>query len=230
MVDPNDIQVFDPVIYSREENEFLLEQLGTAPVVALTKKPENVNIAAVKPILQRVYDLEQLKTHEDLDWIGIEPLKNAIRIFIREDSKWESDHKRNKKAPRFPSLYSFDARGKAHRAGPGSDSGRVRTYFGKSGERIPFAVELIPDEAGEWVAPSFQEGPVEKHLKLDTESHRIECRVPMQDGTVCGHVETYKADSRSSYNAARARMSKHLRKATENVDDHRELHTNEFGN
>ena len=229
MIDPNDIHVFDPVKFSPEEGQFLLGALGTPPVVALKNLPTGVNASAVKPILQRVYDLEQLKKHEGLDWIGIEALKLAIQIYQREDAKWAVDHTRNKKAPRFPSLFSWDSRGKPHKGGPGSDSGQVRTYFGKGGERIPFAVELVPDELGTWAPPGTTEAPIEKFLRLDSESHRIECRVPIADGTVCGHAETYKPDSRSSYNAARARMSKHLRKATENIDDHRELHTNEFG-
>jgi hypothetical protein len=230
MLDPNDIHYFDPVLFSHEEGEFLLENLGKPPVVALKGLPTEVNIAAVKPLLQRVYDLDQLKQHEGQDWIGIESIKAAIRIYQREDKKWAADHTRNKKAPRFPSLYSFDARGRAHRGGPGSDSGRVRTYFGKAGERIPFAIELIPSNEGEWIAPTMTEAPIEKHLRLDNESHRLECRVPLPDGKICGHAETFKPDSRSSYNAARGRMSRHLRRATENVDDHRELHTNEFGN
>src|SRR5688572_24590220 len=99
MIDPNDIHVFDPVKYSPEECNFLLSTLGKPPVVALRDLPEGVNPAAVKPILQRVYDLEQLKEHEDLDWVGVEALKVAIQIYQREDAKWASDHARNKRAP-----------------------------------------------------------------------------------------------------------------------------------
>jgi hypothetical protein len=225
-----DLQTFDPVLYSIKENEFLLENLGKPTVVALRLivDPKQVNPNAIRPLLERVAELEQLKVHEGLNWVGIDAMKKSIQSYLRENQKWASDHKRNKKAPRYPSLYSFDSKGRGRRGGPGSDSDRVRTYFGPAGERIPFEIQLIPENVMEWAAPGFTEQSTEKYLKVDTEAHRIECLVPVGEG-ICGHTESYKADSRSSYNAARARMSKHLRKATENTDDHRELHTNEFG-
>lgn len=227
---PEEINTFDPVLFSIKENEFLLENLGKPTVVALRAivDPRQVNPAAVKPILERVHELSQLDEHEGQKWVGIEAMKKSIQAYLRENLRWASDHRRNKKAPRYPSLYSFDSKGRARRGGPGSDSDRVRTYFGPAGERIPFEVQLIPENIMEWIAPGFTEASTEKYLKVDAEANRIECLVPVRDG-VCGHTESYRADSRSSYNAARARMSKHLRKATENVDDHRELHTNEFG-
>lgn len=222
------IATFDPVLFSKEENRFLHGVLGQPPVVVMKAIPEGVNPAAIYPIIQRVYELEQLKNYDGTNWCGVEPLKRTIEAYLREDDKWARDAARNKRAPRFPSLYSYDSKGRPHRGGPGSDSGRVRTYFGPAGERIPFEVVLQPEETVEWSAPGFTEVPVEKDLKVDSETNRIECRVPVGSG-VCGHTESYKAESRSSYNAARARMSKHLRKATENVERHREVHTNEFG-
>lgn len=222
------ITTFDPVLFSNAENEFLLKHLGEPPIVALRDVPKNVNPAAVRPILARVQELNQLKEHEGESWCGIEPLKRTIEAYLKNNAKWAHDKKRSRQAPRFPSMYSFDAKGKKHLGGPGSDSGRVRTYFGPAGERIPFEVSLIPENFMEWHAPGFTEEPVSEGLKVDPETNRIECRVKVGEG-YCGHTESYKADSRSSYNAARARMSKHLRKATAETDAHRELHTNEFG-
>ena len=222
------INTFDPVLYSDEENDFLLSTIGLPPVVALKSVPAVVNPAAVAPILNRVYELEELKKHEGLDWAGIEALKGAIKVYQRETAKWVRDKQRSRRAPRFPSLYSYDSKGRPHRGGPGSDSGRVRTYFGPAGERIPFEVQLQPDNLIDWTAPGFTEKPTEVGLRVDATTNRIECLVPVPTG-VCGHTESYKAESRASYNAARARMSKHLRKASESVEAHRELHTNEFG-
>lgn len=125
-------------------------------------------------------------------------------------------------------MFSYDGKGRPHLSGPGSDAGRVRTYFGPAGERIPFAVSLTADYQAPWVAPGFTEDSVSVGLKNDPEKNRIECLVKVGDST-CGHCESYKPESRSSYNAARARMSKHLRKAVEEKDAHMELHTNEFG-
>jgi hypothetical protein len=86
----------------------------------------------------------------------------------------------------------------------------------------------VPDNFINWVAPTMAEENTDPLLYVDPDAHRIECKVPV-DGGICGHTEAYKPGSRSSYNAARARISKHLRKATANADAHRELHTNEFG-
>lgn len=220
----------DPVMLSTADNEFLLSHLGEPTIVALRNASKDVLPAAVKPILDRVNELQELEKHEGLKWVGIEAVKEGIKVWFRENKKWKFDHARNPKAPRWPSLYSYDTKGRPHWSGPGSDSGRVRTYFGPAGERIKFAIDLISNDTPEWTAPGFTEAPAEKGLHIDATSHRIECRVKQSDGTFCGHSETYKPDSRSSYNAARARMSKHLRKASNNTEDHRELHTNEFGN
>lgn len=242
---------FNPVRLSNEENEFLLEHLGQPTLVALrtikgvtnpkpvhTKEknptiyPEGVVPSAVKPILDGINELMDLEKHEGIKWVGIEKVKDAIKVWLRENAKWAADFKRTRgRAPRYPSLYSFDARGKAYLSGPGSDSGEVRTYFGPSGERIPFEIDLMSDYVAEWAPPAVHEDITDVHLKVDAEASRIECRVPKRDeaGVVCGHVETYKAGSRASYNAARARMSKHLRKETDNAEVHREVHTLEFG-
>lgn len=239
------LTTFNPVVYSNPECEFLLKFLGQPWVVAsrdiepkynhrANAKDANpytydVVPASVRPVIEGVYELCELTKHEGYQWVGVEKIKEAIRTWQRENAKWARDYKLKRGAPRWPSLYSFDGRGRPHIGGPGSDSGMVKTYFGPSGERIPFEIDLQPDGRGEWAAPSFSEQIPEKHLKVDPETNRIECRVPIPTGGVCGHTESYKPDSRSSYNAARARMSKHLRKATTEVEAHRELHTNEFG-
>jgi hypothetical protein len=227
----DEIQTFDPVLFSEAENRFLLDNLGLAPVIArknaLVAHP--VNPKAVNPIIERVYELLELERVEGVKWVGVEALKDRIKTFLRENAKWASDAKRNKKAPRWPSTYSFDAKGRGHRGGPGSDADRVRTYFGPAGERLPFEINLFPDTEGEWMAPGFDDKPANEGLYVDPNASRIECRVKVGDG-ICGHTESYKEGSRASFNAARARMSKHLRKATTEQEAHKELHTNEFGN
>lgn len=242
------MKTFNPVKLSTAENKFLLDHLGEAPVKALREikgvrnpnahpkdknpiiYPDGVVPAAVKPILEGIYELEMLAREDGVKWIGIEKVKDAIRVWLRENAKWASDAQRYKNAPRFPSLYTYDSKGRAHRQGPGSDSGEVKTYFGPAGERIPFEIELLMDYVPEWIAPAETEAAqVESQLKVNTDLSRIECHVPLSAGGVCGHTESYKASNRASYNAARARMSKHLRKTNEEVDAHRELHTNEFG-
>lgn len=216
------IQEIDPVLYSHEECEWLLENVDKPPAVALRNLPKGVNVTQVKPLLERLQELEQLKAADGLQWIGFQEVKNAIKTYLDQDAKWAHDAMRMRKAPRFPSLYSYDSKGRPHLGGPGSDAGRVRTYFGPNGERIPFAKTLIFDWAPEWAAPAgASDEKLDSGLTDNDQFNRWEC--------FCGHTEQYKAGSRASKNAARARMSKHLRKATEEVDRHREVHTNVFG-
>lgn len=239
---------FNPVNFSNEENEFFLQHLGKPSVVALKEVrgvvnpkahpkdknpiiyPDGVVPASVKPVLDGVYELEELSKHENVQWVGIDAVKAAIKTWLAQSAKWREDFRRTRgRAPRYPSLYAFDAKGKGHLGGPGSDSGMVKTYFDAQGNRVPFEIQLLKEYVAEWVAPTVKDDNLDPRLVVDAASCTIQCRIPLQSGGVCGHTEKFKQESRSSYNAARARISKHLRKATEEVEAHRELHTEEFG-
>jgi hypothetical protein len=221
--------VFDPVLCSNADNLFLLDHLGEPTVVAMRSLQPPATPATVRPILDRINELQSLEKADGEKWVGVNACKQAIKTWMAQNAKWAHDYKTKRNAPRWPSLYSYDAQGRPHRSGPGSDSGRVRTHFGPNGERIPFAVNLVPDVQTPWEGPISTEQPLSSGLKVDAETHRIECLVKLDNGSICGHTESYKDSSRSSYNAARARMSKHLRKTTENMDGHRAVHTLEFG-
>jgi hypothetical protein len=218
-----EIQTFDPVKYSEAENDFLLENIGKPVVVAMREVRPPVNPNAVKPIIARIAELEQLKQHEGVNWTGVEAIKASIKAWKRENAKWALDARRNRKAPRWPSRYSFDGKGRPHLGGPGSDSHQIKTYFGPAGERIPFEVDLMPDNVAPWTAPGFTEQFTSGKAGLteDPDKNRIEC--------FCGHTESYRAESRASHSAARARMSKHLRKADSEKEKHLELYSLEFG-
>lgn len=218
---------FDPVLLSKTENLWLLENLEKPAVVALQTVPMGANPKTLRGVLDMVRELTELQAAGRLTWKGPDAIRGAIRKWLEQDSKWEADWQRfGGKIPRYPSLYSFDSKGRPHRAGPGSDNGRVRTYFGPAGERIPFAVNLLEIDESVWKGPTDDDNtvvikPGVDRLVVDGNLHRIEC--------FCGHTEQYREGSRASYNAARARMSKHLRKATDETERHRELHTAEFG-
>jgi|SRR6266853_531799 len=224
-----EMNTFDPVVCSNADCDFLLKHLGEATVVAMRSWMPPVTPATVKPILERVNELQSLEKADGLQWCGVQAMKDAIVLWLKINAKWKFDYQHKKNAPRFPSLYSFDAKGKPHLGGPGSDSGRVRTYFNDKGDRLPFAINLIPDYLTPWEGPGFTEQPAAEGLFVDADASRIECRLPKRGGGICGHTESFKAENRTSFNAARARMSKHLRKTTDEVDAHRELHTAEFG-
>ncbi len=218
---------FDPVRYSEIECEFLVQHLGEAPVVAERSLHRDLAAKGVMEEIARVYALAELEKSGGPKWIGLSSCKAALQNYIDQTRKWRLDWERTKgKAPMNPSMYTYDSKGRPHWGGPGADSGIVKTYFDKQGNRHPFALDVYEDgNSGwtpEWVGQGVGPDPLEKGLKNDTINTRIEC-------LICGHTEKYNTDSRSSYNAARGRISKHLRTAKTLVDEHRELHTSEFG-
>lgn len=227
------IDTFDPVKLSLEECKFVLEHAGK-PFVAVADdarlyNPEKSGVvpAAVRPVLDRIYELIELDNRRGQPWVGVDAVKEKIQAYLDQQAKWLADKRRFPRAPRFPSMHSFDAKGKPHRGGTGSDSGTVKTYFDKEGNRVDFAMDLIDNrETGgwtpEWAKEKAKNAPNVKGIKHDVENHRLEC-------PICKHTESYKADTASSMNAARGRMSKHLRKDPREVELHRELYTNEFG-
>jgi hypothetical protein len=220
-----EINSFDPVLFSIEENKFLLEALGKKSIVALREiSSKAVNPKAIKPVLDRVIELETLKEVDGQQWCGVEPIKESIRAYLSENEKWAREKarfKNNRNVPRYPSLYSYDQKGRPHLGGVGSDSGRVRTYFDARGNRVPFEVRFFAVDEGTWAAPGFTEQATSGGLFVDDANNRIECKV-------CGHTESFRGESRASYAAARARISKHLRGAKKDVDRHREVHQEEF--
>lgn len=241
---------FDPVQYSLEECQFLIKHLGEPPSLALrdirpainpnpsrdkagkvidknpTIYPEGVVPASVQPALARIHELIELQKSTGEQWVGVEAVKTCLKIYLEQAAKWQREKLRG--APRFPSMSSFDTKGRPHLGGPGSDSGRVRTYFTATGERKPLAIFLLGDPVEGWVPEWTKNGGTnstdvpdpKSGMLLNEKANRWEC--------FCGHTEHFKPESRGSQNSARARMAKHLLKATDETDRHREIHTNEF--
>jgi hypothetical protein len=211
----------NPAYLSEEENEFLLAHLGESPAVALRSVSGGVNANAVRPILEKVAELEELSLHRGEQWLGIEGLKQGIATYLTQFRSWRSDKRRG--AVKFPSMYTYTSKGRPIRGGIGADSSIVQSYFTPQGERVSFIVNLFPDGVEEWqpfLAHADEPAP-SSGLFINHELSRIEC--------FCGHVDKFNSESRASYNAARARMSKHLRAATEEVEKHREIYAKEFG-
>ncbi len=228
---------FDPTVFSLEELNWLLENLDKPTYIAMQSiravrqpadhknknsvvYPDGVNPNQVKPLLEKLDQLDQEEKHSGAKWVGREAIKVAIRTWIAVDAKWEKDWRRTRgKAPRFPSFYSFDTRGRGHWGGTGSDNGKIKTYFNEKGQRVMLSIPLIDEETIEW-NPGYTEAPASVDLTVNEALHRIEC--------FCGHTEQFKEGSRPSFTAARARMSKHMRNVTDEVERHRELYTLEF--
>jgi hypothetical protein len=249
------LKVFSPVYFSDAENRFLLDHLGEPAILAVRDIkgventearyrlpgqrrdkdamvfPDGVVPASVRPVLEGVMELEELQKFKVLKWVGIAAIKKSIEIWFREKTKWKNQHKRNPNFPRWPSLYSWDAKGQPHRGGPGSDSGDVKTWFDEKGNRQPFAVNLIviEDEIEPFVAPTRDETAADERWFEDPVTNRFECRVKDAEGHICGHTESYKDGSRQSRSIARTRMGRHLKNAKNEAEQHREVYTMEFG-
>jgi|TARA_R100000306_G_scaffold26694_1_gene30412 hypothetical protein len=198
------METFDPVDYSLAENQFFLKHLGESPVVALQEAlPTGVSAAAVRDVLGKVYELDELKKHRDKDWVGVRVIQTAIRVFLHEWEKWRDLNKRG--APRWPTLHAWDGKGRPHRGGIGSDSAKIVSYLDENGKRHRFAVPLHGNEGETFVPPWMREPePLPTECVLDVEKGFMQCPVD-------SWATNFNPDSRQSQNMARARMAKHCR-------------------
>lgn len=199
-----ELEYFDPVSYSPEENQFFLKHLGEPPIAVLQGKlPDGVNSTAVREVLGLVYDLEELKKHRGTDWAGRDRLIETIHLYLHEEQKWRDMAARG--APRFPSMHAWDGKGRPHRGGIGSDSNRVTTYIDNDGNRHPFRLKLRDPEVEAFAPPwTKEQEPVPDKAIEDWDRGRIECPVD-------GWTTSFKVESKQSYNMARARLARHCR-------------------
>ena len=198
------MESFNPVRYSLEENQFFLKHLGESPVVALQETtPQGVNPVAVQEVLGELYELDELEKPRGVPWAGKAVVTQVITRYLSEYEKWREMAKRG--APRFPTMYAWDGKGRPHRGGVTSDSGEVTTYFDENGDRQPLAVNLreksMPDFNAPWVKKAE---PIPESLIEDAEKGVLQCSID-------GWTTNFKPESRQSYNMARGRMAKHCR-------------------
>jgi hypothetical protein len=218
---------FDPVLFSDAENTFLFQHVGHAPAVAFAEGlPPGVNRAAVKPMLEMFYDLQQLEEVRGQVWAGADAVKATIETYKQEQARAREIRRRG--GPGNPSMYAWDSFGKPHRGGVGSDAGRVHTYIDGNGERHRFALELKPmgdGSYGDFTAPWIKKASpkdIPTALIEDETAGFVQC-------PVCKHTETYEQGSSSGKRMARVRMSNHMKAVKRDIDLHRAVRTNVFG-
>lgn len=212
---------FEPALYSIEENIFIQEHAGEPPQVALRYgTPQCVNPKAVRPVLERIYELTESKKHNGEEWVGLESLKAAIATYVDAIKEWEEDKKKG--APYPPSMYEWDSRGRSRFGGIGSDAGFVKTYFDENGTRKPLGINLTSTEFGKKYIPEFVRRKMEGYqppteLIVDEKLGHLTC-------PVCQHVENFDPEDPRKINVARGRMANHMIKSNKDVDDHRAAH------
>lgn len=222
--------VFDPGPYNNAELQALLDlDLGKSPLVLaeeLAKYPADLRFS-IEPALQRFFDLQQLKDHKDQEWCGADIIRSSCELMIEYRKQYQANKLRTG-VGFHPSLHTSDSRGNQRYGGIGSDSGRVRTYKGADGERIPFAVNLLTGdtESFQWAfqAPAVEGalGNLSEHKPSVSiefirrergENGIIEC-------PICGHAETFSLDSAGSEHDALHAMGRHCQTARDEVEAH----------
>lgn len=145
--------LFEPADYSLHELRFTLDHLRESPNVALHGGvPEGVNPVAVKSLLGRLYDLDELQRLKGVAWgwsddgtlHGFAAIEDSITRFIRWQEQCLKMQERG--GPRHPSQHTWDSTGAMSHGGIGSDSSdKVRSEILNDGTRKPFAVMLHED-------------------------------------------------------------------------------------
>jgi hypothetical protein len=210
---------FDPVFLSIPENHFVREHVGKPPaVIARIALPADVNPNAVMPVFEAVYQLEEVRTHDRVEWGGVESIKASIDAYLSHHAESQALKARGgPEFPRWPSMATWDSKGRFVIGGVGSDSHQVRTTFDANGERVRLAVPLHPSGVVSVKPRWIKSEQTYDALVIDETKGFLQC-------PICGHAENYQPDTPSAKNLAHGRMTKHLTGAKDKADAHRELY------
>jgi hypothetical protein len=219
--------LFEPADYAIEELSFTLKHLRESPNVALHDGvPAGVNPLAVKTLLGRLYDLEELRTIKGVPWgwsddgalTGFDAIEDSITRFIKWQEKCLDMQKRG--GPRHPSQHTWDSTGAMSHGGIGSDaSEKVRSEITDNGERRKFAVMLHEDGRKRslrmpWQKPSPKIG--DDAITLDNGVYTCSiCQKP---------IASFDIDKgRPAQNKARKTVREHIRQTKSELQRHRSL-------
>lgn len=248
---------FEGTRFSNQECAFLLDHLGEAPIVAIDQEeelPEGVNEAAIRPILQRTFDLEMYQQslrdkHDNQDltvWCGFEKLKDILIETLKWNKTVAELKRRTKGSPDqirrgacAPSLCMWDPDTDIpYMGGEGADAGIVLTALTKDGMRIPLYIEL--KDSGDGALKSLA-GVVDfiNATSPEEASDRLATVTPnaltynVVDGQrmanvecpICGTAESYDTMKANTKRQAVVKMRKHLQTAKTQKGQHRLLLT-----
>lgn len=228
--------VFEPAIYSDEELNFFLSHLEQTPTAALHGAlPAGVNPTAVRSLLDRLQEYDQLQKVHAVAWSGFDAIKDSILRYLAWRERTEEIYRRtggrsNQRAIRHASQYVWDGSGNAYKFGIDADSAEmVRTEIMEDGSRRPFGVKMLEPEGKlipslEDIAPWVRTGKGAAQALADKVVIDQSTRQGTMKCTVCGRVESFDSKNRQELSAARARMSRHLKTAKNEVARHRLLH------
>lgn len=235
-VDPN--EEFEPGMFHPNELHFLLEHMEESPIVAWhgfdpTTKHKLVSEFRVRPFHERLYELDELRRHREVEWAGFEAIKHSIAAYLLWNDRSEEIARRSRGVYKHPSMFVWDDTGKAHRYGIDADSGEmVRTEILDNGERRPFKVKLTMRPEDVLQASVGDMMPWVKAKRAEIATDKLEFGGKGQMGWVrcpiCQHTEEFKSASGNAKSLARTRMGRHLKRASDQVNRHRLLYSKSF--
>lgn len=232
-----DPDTFEPGMFSTPELHFLLEHLKEPPVAAFHDfdpdgKHRGVFRARAGVALQRFYELTELQTHRGIVWAGYEAITDAIIRFLAWQDRSHEIERRG--GPTNPSMWVWDDTGHPYKYAIGADSAEmVRTEILDTGDRKPFGVKLTQTAADALRRDLSDVAPwIKRADNATVRADKLEVVTQGQMGRVicpvCGKTEEFAAGDRGKLANARARMAKHLKTATQEVNRHRILYTKEY--
>lgn len=215
--------IFDPVLYSKGELEFVLDNLGKSPNVALHgfKRRPGINPVAVREVLEVFKDHEEMEDAHGIEWAGYETIAESIQRWLAWQERCLAIY--NAGGPRHPSMHNWDSEATMSKFGIGSDScDRVRAEILDNGERRQFKVQLVggTDQATDlmpWLRkdPAAQARAQEDRTKYDAKKCSFTCGV-------CGEIiATHQKGSTRSKRTAESKVLKHLKTARVEPARHR---------
>lgn len=220
-------EYFEPSLYNRQELTFFLDHLGESPVAASFKGlPKHVTKAAVDDVLGRIYTFEEIKRVHHVAWSGIDDVKESILRYLA----WMETcaRARAQGGPQHLSTYAWDENGRGVKGGEGADGGTVLTAILPGNKRVRLGIRIgtpastIDMGAGADFIPDFVTPvAVPTALVEDKTKGLIVC-------PVCDWTANYTPNRRPTYTAARGRMAKHLKQATNKQANHRRLYNSVF--
>lgn len=237
VIDLASAERFEPAMYSIPDLLFLLDNLGTAPAVAMRKPEANepgVRAVRIKRLLTDVYNLEQIRAAEGnaFGWAGIDALTDSIARFIAwHDRSNEIRRRRVKDATgalvTHPSQYGWDEDGRAYKFAVDADAAAmVTSEITDTGDRKTFGVsllqnadEVLPDIST--VAPWIKSGP--KGRITDSVTNVVDKKLGTFTCSICAFSQQYPKGDRTKQNMAMARMRKHMGDAKTDTNRHRLL-------
>lgn len=149
------VERFEVSAYSLAEAQYLLDNLGQPALVVLGDEedvpdlPKGVNPAAVRPILQRAYDLEQVFKARHIAWSGFDAMKKVLKLYLAwmqlvkaaKRAVGRNEPAEDRRAANFPSGHLWDD-GVAAYYGIGADAGRLLSMIDDDGNRVPLWIDL----------------------------------------------------------------------------------------